>query len=84
MAAAGASGYFSNPVRVPPTLALVLWTLDRREEAVRWHAAAVRTEPLRWRDLAHLASLLPDWREQDRATLAEVAAAWKAAPPAWP
>jgi hypothetical protein len=75
---------FNNPAWVPPTLALALWTLERRDEAVRWYAAAVRTEPLRWRDPANLPTLLPDWREQDRAKLAEVAAAWASAPPDWP
>jgi len=75
---------FNNPVWVPPTLALALWTLDRRDAAVRWYAAAVRTEPTRWSNPANLPALLPDWREQDRATLAEIAAAWKQAPPAWP
>lgn len=73
-----------NPAWVPPTLALVLWTLDRRDEALQWYAAAVRTEPTQWRDPANLPALLPDWREADRAKLAEVAAAWQAAPPAWP
>jgi len=28
--------------------------------------------------------LLPDWTEAERRTLAEVFAAWRAAPPAWP
>ena len=75
---------FNNPSWVPPTLALALWTLDRREEAVAWYAAAVRTEPVRWRDPANLPALLPDWSEEDRAKLAEVAAAWAEVPPSWP
>lgn len=75
---------FNNPSWVPPTLALALWTLGRRDEAVRWYAAAVRTEPMRWGNPANLSALLPDWRDEDRATLAKVAAAWKNAPPAWP
>jgi len=74
---------FSHPAWVPPTIALALWTLDRRDEAVQWYAAAVRTEPQLWRE-PNLPALLPDWREQDRAKLAEVAAAWRAAPPSWP
>src|SRR5690606_2584990 len=74
---------YNNPSWVPPTLALGLWALDRREEAVQWYAAAVRTEPTRWRDPANLPAL-PDWREEDRAKLAEVAAAWAEAPPGWP
>ena len=80
---AGVEG-FNNPAWAPPTLALALRTLQRRDEAVQWYAAAVRTEPLRWRDPANLPALLPDWREQDRAKLAEVAAEWRAAPPSWP
>jgi hypothetical protein len=44
----------------------------------------VRTEPLRWNDPANLAALLPEWDAADLAKLAEVAAAWKAAPPSWP
>ena len=33
-----------GPAWLPPTLALGLWQLDRRDEAIRWYAAAVRTE----------------------------------------
>jgi tetratricopeptide (TPR) repeat protein len=69
---------------VPPTLALALWRNDRKDEAVLWYAAAVRTEPQQWRDPANFPRLLPDWREEERATLAEVQAAWAANPPAWP
>ena len=72
-----------GPSWLPPTLALGLWRLDRREEAVRWYAAAVRTEPQQWR-APDLEQLLPDWSAADRAILAEVAAAWQANPPAWP
>src|SRR3546814_13837828 len=72
---------YNIPGWVPTTLSIVLWTLDRREEAVQWYAAAVRTEPMHWRDPANLPALLPDWREEDRAKLAEVAAAWAQAPP---
>lgn len=72
-----------GPSWLPPTLALGLWKLDRRDEAVRWYAAAVRTEPRQWR-APDLEQLLPDWTAADRATLAEVAAAWQADPPAWP
>ena len=68
----------------PPTLALALWKLGHRQEAVAWYAAAVRTEPGQWSDAARFAELLPDWREEERATLAEVLAAWQDAPPAWP
>lgn len=75
---------YNNPSWVPPTLALGLWALDRREEAVEWYAAAVRTEPTRWRDPANLPALLPDWSKDDVAKLAEVAAAWAEAPPSWP
>lgn len=75
---------FNNPSWVPPTIALALWTLDRKAEAVQWYAAAVRTEPGTWRAPANLPALLPDWRAGEHAALAEVAAAWQAAPPAWP
>jgi len=73
-----------NPGWAPPTLALVLWKLDRREEAVAWYAAAVRTWPSRWSGTAQYPQWLPDWREDERATLAEVQAAWSRARPAWP
>lgn len=73
-----------RPGWVPPTLALALWKLDRRTEAVAWYAAAVRTWPDRWAYEASLPSLLPEWSEADRATLAEVLAAWREAPPSWP
>jgi Tfp pilus assembly protein PilF len=75
---------FGTPAWVPPTMALSLWSLDRKAEAVQWYAAAVRTEPGLWSDAANFAQLLPEWREQDRARLAEVHAAWQANPPAWP
>lgn len=69
---------------MPPTFALALWKLGRRDEAVRWYAAAVRTEPTQWSDATRYAQLLPQWRDEDRATLAEVQAAWAANPPRWP
>ena len=72
-----------NPEWQPSAFALALWTLDRRDEARDWYAAAVRTWPGRWSD-PDLAALLPDWREQERATLAEVHAAWVEDPPGWP
>ena len=72
------------PAWVPPTMALALWSVNRKSEAVQWYAAAVRTEPLLWGDPANFPRLLPDWREQDRAKLAEVQAAWQANPPSWP
>lgn len=77
-------GWPSTPGWQPPTLALALWKLDRRAEAVAWYAAAVRTEPQQWSSTASYPQLLPDWREEDRALLAEVLAAWQANPPAWP
>ena len=78
------AGGFGNPAWLPPTLALSLWSLDRKAEAVQWYAAAVRTEPNLWSDPANYARLLPDWREQDRQRLIEVYNAWAANPPAWP
>jgi len=80
-AAAAARG---NVSWAPPTLALALWTLGRHDEAVAWYAAAVRTEPELWNDAAHFPQLLPHWKDEDRARLAEVARAWAAQPPAWP
>ncbi|MBJ6979791.1 MULTISPECIES: tetratricopeptide repeat protein [unclassified Luteimonas] len=72
-----------GPAWLPPTLALGLWQLDRRDEAVRWYAAAVRTEPALW-TTPDLQRLLPGWSQADRDVLAQVAAAWKVAPPPWP
>jgi tetratricopeptide (TPR) repeat protein len=69
---------------VPPTLALALWKLDRKDEAVQWFGAAVRTEPTQWTDARNFAALLPDWRQEDRDTLAEVLGAWQVNPPTWP
>ena len=66
---------------MPQTLALALWTLDRREDAVQWYAAAVRTEPQDWGTTARYEALLPGWSQEERATLAEVHAAWAANPP---
>ncbi|KLD77103.1 tetratricopeptide repeat protein [Xanthomonas hyacinthi] len=78
------NGRPAAPDWVPPTLALVLWRLDRKDEAVKWYAAAVRTWPDQWGPGADFARLLPAWREDERATLSEVQAAWQASPPAWP
>ncbi len=64
--------------------ALEQWRAGQQQEAVKWYAAAVRTEPGQWRDSSHYAQLLPQWRDDERATLAEVQQAWLAAPPAWP
>lgn len=72
-----------SPSWLPPTLALTLWTLGRKTEAVQWYAAAVRTEPGQWSGTSAYARLLPEWTDSERATLAEVQAAWAANPPAW-
>lgn len=69
---------------MPPTFALALWRADRKDEAVQWYAAAVRTEPDQWISTTRYAELLPDWKDSERATLAEVHAAWLAKPPTWP
>ena len=69
---------------MPPTLALSLWSLGRKDEAVQWYAAAVRTEPQQWNSAARFASLLPDWSDTERSMLTEVQAAWAANPPTWP
>ncbi|ACD56941.1 hypothetical protein IXO675_001325 [Xanthomonas oryzae pv. oryzae] len=58
--------------------------MGRKQDAVEWYAAAVRTWPDRWSSTANYASLLPEWREAERATLAEVFAAWQAKPPTFP
>lgn len=73
-----------NPSWLPPTLALALWSQGRKDEAVRWYAAAVRTEPQLWSSTAGYAQQLPTWRDSERATLAEVQQAWAGNPPAWP
>jgi len=73
-----------NPSWLPQTLALALWKLDRKDEALSWYAAAVRTEPQQWNDAANFPQLLPGWNDAERAQLAEVQRAWAANPPAWP
>ncbi|HDS0951531.1 TPA: tetratricopeptide repeat protein [Stenotrophomonas maltophilia] len=79
-----ASTLRSNPVWIPPTYALALWRAGQQQEAVKWYAAAVRTEPGQWSDSSRYAQILPAWRDDERASLAEVQQAWAAAPPAWP
>ncbi|WP_235568823.1 MULTISPECIES: tetratricopeptide repeat protein [unclassified Lysobacter] len=69
---------------MPPTFALVLWSMGRKDEAVQWYAAAVRTEPLQWNTTAQYARLLPAWTEAERKMLTEVQAAWAANPPKYP
>ncbi|MDV3467286.1 tetratricopeptide repeat protein [Stenotrophomonas sp. C3(2023)] len=73
-----------NAAWAPPTYAVALWQLGRRDEAVQWYAAAARTEPAQWSGSDRFAALLPTWRESERATLKEVQQAWAANPPAWP
>lgn len=73
-----------NAAWMPPTFALALWTAGHRDEAVQWYAAAVRSEPQQWATTAGYATLLPEWRASERATLAQVHAAWAANPPRWP
>lgn len=73
-----------QPGWAPPTLAMVLWELGRRDEALAWYAAAVRTDPGQWDDPGNHARLLPDWQARELAVLAQVHQAWQAAPPAWP
>lgn len=68
---------------MPTTFSVVLWQLGRKDEAVRWYAAAVRTEPAKWRGTDQYDALLSNWRAEDRATLAEVQQAWAANPPEW-
>jgi Tfp pilus assembly protein PilF len=75
---------FGSPSWVPPTLALVLWDLDRKAEATQWYAAAVRTEPLLWGNPANFPTLLPGWSDAEHKRLAEVFTAWQADPPTWP
>jgi tetratricopeptide (TPR) repeat protein len=74
----------SKAAWIPPTLALALWTAGRKDEAVQWYAAAVRSEPQLWASAGNLPRLLPDWRDDERATLAQVQAEWAAHPPKWP
>jgi len=69
---------------MPPTLALSLWSIGKKDEAVQWYAAAVRTEPQQWNTSTKFASLLPDWSDTERSMLAEVQAAWATNPPTWP
>ncbi|MBD8697265.1 tetratricopeptide repeat protein [Stenotrophomonas sp. CFBP 13718] len=79
-----ASGLRGNPSWVPPTYALALWQIGQKDDAVKWYAAAVRTEPARWSTSANYAALLPTWRDSERETLAQVQKAWAANPPKWP
>ena len=74
----------SNAAWIPPTYALALWRAGQQQEAVKWYAAAVRTEPTQWNDSSRYPQLLPAWRDDERASLAEVQQAWASAPPAWP
>lgn len=69
---------------MPPAFAMALWAAGQKDEAVQWYAAAVRTEPTQWLTTERYAELLPDWKESERATLAQVHAAWVANPPTWP
>ena len=72
------------PTWAPPTLALGLWQSGRRQEAVLWYAAAVRTEPQLWSDPQRIQAQVPDWHDDEVAVLRQVQQAWAANPPAWP
>lgn len=78
------AGRPSAPEWLPPTLALGLWRAGRKDEALQWYGAAMRTWPDKWGDAGNLPAQLPEWSEADRAALADVLAAWRANPPAWP
>ena len=69
---------------MPPTFALVMWSLGRRDEAVLWYAAAVRSEPSMWSTADRHSELLPDWRPEELGILGEVQQAWQQDPPEWP
>lgn len=73
-----------QPSWAPPTLALLSDAEGDRAEAVKWFAAAVRTEPQLWSDPANFERLLPTWTPAERQALAQIHQAWVAAPPAWP
>jgi tetratricopeptide (TPR) repeat protein len=79
-----AGGRPSAPGWLPPTLALGLWQAGRKDEALQWYAAAMRTWPDKWNDAASVAAQLPEWSDADRAALADVLAACRANPPTWP
>jgi len=69
---------------MPPTFALALWTLGRRDEAVAWYSAAVRSEPAQWSSSDQHAALLPDWSPTELEILGQVQQAWRENPPSWP
>lgn len=73
-----------QPGWAPPTLALLLQARGETAEAVKWFAAAVRTEPQLWADPANFEQLLPAWLPAERETLRQVHQAWLANPPSWP
>lgn len=73
-----------DAIWMPHTLALALWSVDRKDEAVQWYAAAVRSEPDQWRGTGRYEELLPEWSVAERAVLAEVHDAWAADPPPYP
>lgn len=68
---------------MPVTFAIALWQLDRRDEAVRWYAAGVRTHPGKWRSTDNHKAALPDWNAQELEVLSQVQQAWEANPPQW-
>lgn len=74
----------SAPSWAPPTLALLAQAQGDGAAAVKWFAAAVRTEPMQWSDTANFERLLPLWTPAERQMLVQVHQAWVAAPPSWP
>ena len=72
------------PGWAPPTMALLHWSQGNQADAVKWFAAAVRTEPQMWSDTANFERLLPNWLPAERQTLEQVHQAWVDNPPSWP
>jgi tetratricopeptide (TPR) repeat protein len=67
-----------HPSWVPYTFAVALWRMDRREEALAYYAAAVRSAPERWGSKAGLASITTKWHKPELEAAEALLEAWTA------
>ncbi len=68
---ASAANARTKPSWVPPTYALALWRMGQKQEAVQVCGCGTHRADAR-NTTANYAQLLPQWREDERASLAEV------------
>lgn len=67
-----------RPFWVPYTYAVALWSANRKDEALAYYEAAVRSEPEKWSTEAGVARWTLHWGPLERGSIDEIHAAWSA------